>query len=241
MDDFKKKTCAAIVLAGGKGTRMHTDTAKQYLLLCGKPLLYYSLCAFENSFVNKIILVTGEDEISHCRTEIVEKYKFKKVTQIVAGGKERYHSTAAGLAALEQEECDYVFIHDGARPFVTDEILKRAYETVQSCQTAVTAMPVKDTIKVADKEGFATETPNRNSLYLIQTPQTFSFHSINNAYHKLLEHEADLEQRGIQITDDAMVMETFGEHRIRLIEGSYRNIKITTPEDLIVAEALLQG
>ena len=148
---------AAIVLAAGRGSRMKSKIQKQYLLLKGKPVLYYSLKAFEESFIDEIILVTGEEEIEYCRKEIVEKYGFTKVSHIVTGGKERYHSVFCGLQALT--DCDYVFIHDGARPFVTEQILERAYETVQKEHACVVGMPVKDTIKLADENGFAKETP----------------------------------------------------------------------------------
>ncbi len=234
---IEKKKCVAVILAGGKGKRMHADTAKQYLLLSGKPVLYYSLKAFEDSFIDEIVLVTGKGEVSYCRKEIVERYGLSKVTMVVEGGRERYHSVAAGLCAIT--DCDYVFIHDGARPFVAEEILMRAYEAVQRWGTAIAAMPVKDTIKIADHEGFVKETPNRSSVWMMQTPQVFSFSSIRKAYEALLAKEEELMDNGIQITDDAMVMETFGGGRVKLVEGSYRNIKITTPEDLAIAEALL--
>ncbi|HOO52353.1 MAG TPA: 2-C-methyl-D-erythritol 4-phosphate cytidylyltransferase [Alphaproteobacteria bacterium] len=233
----KRKKCTAIVLAGGKGKRMKADTAKQYLLLSGKPILYYSLKVFEDSFVDEVVLVAGKGEIPYCRTEIVNKYGLSKVSKIVEGGRERYHSVAAGLLAIEA--CDYVFIHDGARPFITEEILKCAYEAVDVYQAAVVAVPAKDTVKIADEDCFAKETPNRSRVWLMQTPQVFSFFSIKAAYEKLLDKEQELLDTGIQITDDAMVMETFGQHRIKFVEGSYRNMKITTPEDLKIAEVLL--
>ena len=228
---------AAIVLAAGRGSRMQSKIQKQYLLLKEKPVLYYSLKAFEESFIDEIILVTGEEEIEYCRKEIVEKYAFTKVSQIVAGGKERYHSVFCGLQALT--DCDYVFIHDGARPFVTEQILERAYEAVQKEHACVVGMPVKDTIKLADESGFAKETPRRDLLWTIQTPQVFSFALVKTAYASFLEREQELLAQGIKMTDDAMVVETFTDTRIRLVEGSYENIKITTPEDLRIAEALL--
>ncbi len=233
----EKKKCAAVVLAGGSGKRMHADTAKQYLLLSGKPILYYSLKAFQDSFIDEIVLVTGKGEIPYCQEEIVRRYGLSKVTMFTEGGRERYHSVAAGLCAIS--DCDYVFIHDGARPFVTTQILARAYETVERCGTAIAAMPAKDTIKIADEEGFVKETPNRSSVWMIQTPQVFSFSSIKRAYEALLEKEEEFMEKGIQITDDAMVMETFGGCPVKLVEGSYRNIKITTPEDLSIAETFL--
>ena len=228
---------AAIVLAAGRGSRMKSKIQKQYLLLKGKPVLYYSLKAFEESFIDEIILVTGEEEIEYCRKEIVEKYGFTKVSYIVTGGKERYHSVFCGLQALT--DCDYVFIHDGARPFVTEQILERAYETVQKEHACVVGMPVKDTIKLADENGFAKETPRRDLLWMIQTPQVFSYALVKSAYASFLEREQELLAQGIKMTDDAMVVETFTDTGIRLVEGSYENIKITTPEDLRIAEALL--
>ncbi len=228
---------AAIVLAAGRGSRMKSKIQKQYLLLKGKPVLYYSLKAFEESFIDEIILVTGEEEIEYCRKEIVEKYGFTKVSHIVTGGKERYHSVFCGLQALT--DCDYVFIHDGARPFVTEQILERAYETVQKEHACVVSMPVKDTIKLADENGFAKETPRRDLLWMIQTPQVFSYALVKTAYASFLEREQELLAQGIKMTDDAMVVETFTDTGIRLVEGSYENIKITTPEDLRIAEALL--
>ena len=227
----------AIILAAGKGSRMKSDIQKQYLLIKDRPVLYYSLKAFEDSFIDEIVLVTGEEEIPYCRDEIVKKYAFTKVTKIVAGGKERYHSVYAGLQAIE--DCDYVFIHDGARPFVTEQILTRAYETVKKEHACVVGMPVKDTIKLADESGYAADTPRRDLLWIVQTPQVFSFSLIKEAYTAFLKQEQELLARGIKMTDDAMVAEMFSDKKIRLVEGSYENIKITTPEDLRIAEVFL--
>lgn len=230
-----KKRCAAIVLAAGQGKRMHSDIPKQYLLIRGKPVLYYALKVFQDSFVDRIILVTSESDIEYCRQNIVEKYDFHKVTDIVAGGKERYHSVYEGIKAAG--ECDYIFIHDGARPFVTEEILRRAYTCVTEYDACVIGMPVKDTIKIADESGFAASTPRRDMVWMIQTPQVFSGDLIRNAYSVLIKKEEQLLINGIGITDDAMVVETFTDVRVKLVEGSYKNIKITTPEDLKIAES----
>lgn len=221
----------AIVLAAGTGKRMNTKVHKQYLLLKEKPILYYSLKAFEDSHVDEIILVTGAEEIEFCRKEIVEKYGLGKVRAIVEGGRERYHSVYEGLKAVG--ETDYVLIHDGARPFVSQDIIERILEAVCEYRACVAGMPVKDTIKISDEEGFAKETPNRSSVWMIQTPQAFSYPLIYDAYTRLLEKEDSA------ITDDAMVVERMTNHKVRLIEGSYRNIKITTPEDLLIAEQFL--
>ncbi|MBQ7581362.1 MAG: 2-C-methyl-D-erythritol 4-phosphate cytidylyltransferase [Lachnospiraceae bacterium] len=239
------KRCAAIVLAAGKGTRMGSEISKQYLPLLGKPVLFYSLQTFEKSFVDDIVIVAAENEIEYCRKEIVERFDFHKVKQIVAGGKERYHSVACGLRAVD---CDYVFIHDGARPFVDETMLARLFDAVCEYGTAIAAMPVKDTVKIADEDGFAISTPDRNLVWQMQTPQTFAYRPIREAYEKLLEAETSESAGapaacgpggGLHITDDAMVMETFGTLKVKLVEGSYRNIKITTPEDMKIAEALM--
>lgn len=219
----------AIVLAAGQGKRMNSKVQKQYLLIKGKPVLYYTLKAFEESDrISEIVLVTGKDEIEYCRKEIVEKYGFKKVDKITAGGKERYHSVYEGLKVIEN--ADYVLIHDGARPFVDEGIIERACEAVKIHQACVVGMPVKDTIKISDEEGFAKQTPDRRRIWQVQTPQTFSYSLIKEAYEKLLMEEPD------GITDDAMVVETMTDHKVKLVEGSYQNIKITTPEDLKIAE-----
>lgn len=231
----------AIVLAAGQGKRMGSKVAKQYLLIKDKPVLYYTLKAFEDSLIDNIILVTGSGEEEYCQKEIVEAYGFFKVAAIVSGGKERYHSVNKGLEAVSEyvPDCEYVFIHDGARPFVTDEIIKRAYEEVKKSKACVVGMPVKDTIKIADEEGFAKTTPNRNLVWAVQTPQVFQFSLIKGAYEQLIEKEESLKQQGVLITDDAMVAETFTKEKVKLVEGSYENIKITTPEDLKIAESFL--
>ena len=234
----KQKKTAAVVLAAGRGKRMHTEVAKQYLPIGGKPLLCYSLEAFENSGVDQIVLVTGEEDLNYCRREIVEKFGFKKVKQIVAGGKERYHSVFFGLTALSDRlgPEDIVLIHDGARPMVDEGIINRTIADAEQYGAAVAAMPVKDTIKVADRDGFSNATPDRSTLWQIQTPQTFCFGLIYAAYSKLLSDESL--QKGI--TDDAMVVEAFSSVKVKLTEGSYRNIKVTTPEDILIAECLLK-
>ncbi len=238
---------AAILLAAGKGTRMYqgmkeqadrplTDIRqqkKQYMQVAGYPIIYYALKAFEQAGIDQLILVTGAEDVEYCRSEIVEKYEIERVTHILAGGKERYDSVMAGLEAAEAD-VDYVLIHDGARPCVSQEVIRRCLEEVEQYRTAVAAVPVKDTIKRGDLEGFAVDTPDRSGLYQVQTPQTFELGLIRQAYQSM---KLDKEASGI--TDDAMVVERYGDARIRLTEGDYKNIKVTTPEDLILAEAFL--
>ena len=232
----KNKT-VAVVLAAGQGKRMHSNVQKQYLLLQDKPVIFYALKTFQDSFIDEIILVTGKGEEAYCQKEIVEKYHFSKVKKIVAGGRERYHSVASGLNAIEGE--GYVFIHDGARPFVTQEILLRAYDAVKEYRACVVGMPVKDTIKIVDENKFAKMTPNRETIWQIQTPQVFDIKLAKEAYGRLIEEEDELKEKGIRITDDAMVVETLLQHPVKLVEGSYENIKITTPEDLNIARYLI--
>lgn len=221
----------AIVLAGGSGKRMQSKVHKQYLTVAGKPILYYALKAFEDSPVSEIILVTGAGEEAYCQKEIIEKYNLKKVKAIVPGGKERYHSVYEGLRAAEG--ADYVLIHDGARPMVDQPTILRSIEAVKKYEACVAGVPVKDTIKIVDADGFAEHTPDRSTLWQIQTPQTFSYPLIRDAYEKIIR------DGNIFVTDDAMAVECVTQKKVKLIEGSYRNIKITTPEDLLAAEAYL--
>lgn len=230
---MQKPKCTAIVLAAGQGKRMGTKIQKQYLEIQGKPVLYYSLQVFQNSpLIDEIILVVGEEQKEYCQREIIDKYQIQKVTKIVRGGAERYHSVWNGLQQIRHE--GYVFIHDGARPFVNDEILNRVYQEVLEHNACVVGMPVKDTIKIADTEGFAKETPNRSFVWAVQTPQVFDVSLIKEAYAKLMEKEE------VPVTDDAMVAEQMLGVKVKLVEGSYENIKITTPEDLVIANEFLR-
>ena len=229
---MEKQKYAAIVLAAGSGKRMNSKVHKQYLIIQDRPVLYYSLKEFQDSAVDEIVLVVGKGEEEFCRREIVDKYGISKVKAIVEGGKERYHSVFEGLK--QTSDADYVLIHDGARPFVNQDIIRRCMQEVQKYQACVVGMPVKDTIKIADEEGYAKQTPDRKNVWMIQTPQTFSYALIYEAYEEMLKTE------DTAITDDAMVLERIKGKKSKLIEGSYRNIKITTPEDLLIANVYLQ-
>ena len=223
----------AVVLAGGSGSRMNTKTAKQYLPLNGKPLIYYALRQFQDRAVEKIALVVAEGQQDYCRKEIVGRYGFTKVSAIVSGGSERYLSVHAGLKALDG--VDYVLIHDGARPCVDQDILNRTMECVAKEDACVVGMPVKDTIKIVDERQMAQKTPDRRCLWQVQTPQAFSYDLICRAYDAVI---ATGEQA---VTDDAQVLELAFGKTCRLIEGSYRNIKVTTPEDLDIAKIFLKN
>ena len=223
----------AIILAAGRGSRMHSKVPKQYMELAGKPVLYYSLAAFEASFIDEIVLVTGAGEEEYCRREIVERFGFSKVTNVIPGGAERCLSVYEGLK--EAEEADYVYIHDGARPFVDAGILEAARKCVLECKACAAGMPVKDTIKIADADGFVKQTPDRRFVWQIQTPQVFSYPLVREAYDRLLTGPKEY-----SVTDDAMVVELMLQHPVKLFAASYENIKITTPEDLQTAQAYLE-
>ncbi len=241
-----KKRCTAIVLAAGSGSRMKSKVAKQYMLLGGKPLIWYALHAVETSeIIDDCILVTAPEDTEYVRREIVEKYGFQKVAAVTAGGAERYLSVGKALDVISEGNLKnpntdgYVFIHDGARPFLTEEILQNTYEAVKQYHACVAAMPVKDTVKIADDDGFAAVTPDRKRVWMIQTPQVFDVGLIVQAYGRLKEQLSDPEGKDITVTDDAGVVELFTETKVKLVEGSYRNIKITTPEDIATAEGFL--
>lgn len=236
---MKKTRCTAVVLSGGRGRRMGTTLAKQYLMIQDRPILWYSLDVFERSeVIDDVILVTGKGQIPYCRQEIIEKYGFQKIRAVVEGGVERYHSVWEGLRVLEQAgwKDGYIFIHDGARPFISEAILERAYEEVVRSRACVVGMPVKDTVKIVDEKGYIHMTPKRSLVWQIQTPQVFAADLIIAAYGEVIRKEQALLEQGIQITDDAMVVENVCGCPIRLVEGSYENLKITTPEDMEIAE-----
>lgn len=239
MNALKKVHTAAVVLAAGSGKRMGSSTKKQYMLVKDRPVIYYALKTFQESFVDEIVLVVSKGDQAYCQKEIVEKYGFDKVVQIVEGGKERYHSVAAGLNCIT--ECGIVFIHDGARPMVTEEILERALSCAREYKACVVGMPVKDTIKIADEAGNIVSTPNRNLVWMVQTPQVFAYGLIKDAYRRLLEQEEKLKAENIAITDDAMVVEMLTGHPVKLVQGSYENMKITTPEDILIVEHFLDS
>lgn len=222
----------AIVLAAGSGKRMGAEVPKQYLALAGKPIMVYSLEAFEKSDISGIVLVVAPGEVEYCRREIVEKYHITKVLSIVEGGAERYDSVYRGLLAAKS---DYVLIHDCARAFLTQDIISRAMESVITYKACVVGMPVKDTIKIADEEGNVAATPKRSSVWSVQTPQCFSYALVLEAYEKLQSADKT------DVTDDAMVVEQMLRIPVKLIEGSYDNIKVTTPEDLVLGEQILSN
>lgn len=216
----------AIVLAGGSGSRMKSNVPKQYISINDRPIIYYSLLAFEKSeFISNIILVTRAEDVEYCRKEIVAKYNLTKVSHVVSGGAERYLSVYNGL--MNAADSNYVWIHDGARPCIDEEMLIRLRDAAVLYNAVVAAVPSKDTVKIADDNQFVKNTPDRNFVWNVQTPQIFRTEELIQAYAALMELD---EHPGI--TDDAMIMEQFGDIPVRLEMGDYNNIKVTTPEDI---------
>ncbi|MBS5886656.1 MAG: 2-C-methyl-D-erythritol 4-phosphate cytidylyltransferase [Clostridium sp.] len=220
---------SAIILAGGKGKRMGAKISKQYIELNGKPILYYTLKRFVDcEGIDKIILVLPKDEIKYCNKEILEKYSLK-VDMIVEGGKERQDSVYNALQKINDSEI--VLIHDGARAFVSERVIKDGIKYAKIYGAAAPGVMPKDTIKVVDENGFSDSTPDRNKLLAIQTPQTFKLEIIKECHEKVKENN-------ISVTDDTMVVEMYN-NKVYLYNGEYTNIKVTTPEDLILAERLI--
>lgn len=226
----------AIVLAAGSGSRMKSKTKKQFMGIKGKPVIWYSLFEFEKSRVDEIILVTGKEDIDYCKKEIVEKYNLKKIKNVVAGGSERYESVYNGLKEVTG---NIVLIHDGARPLINNEIIERSIEGTIKSDACVVGVPVKDTIKRANKEGYIIDTPNRSELWITQTPQSFKTDLVKMAYKKMKE-ELEKGNTTLNITDDAMVVEEFTTNQVRFVQGDYKNIKVTTPEDIDIAELFIE-
>lgn len=228
-----KNKVVAIVLAGGKGKRMGASVSKQYLLIEDKPVLYYSLKAFENSNVDEIIIVAEKGTTDYCRINIVEKYNIGKVSSIIEGGAERYNSVYNGLKAIKDVGFDsYVLIHDGARALISPKVINNTIEEVKKKKAVIVGVPVKDTIKIVDN-GMVIDTPAREKLWQIQTPQAFLYEEILDAYNKAISENVP------GITDDSMVMEYSGIRKVEVVMGEYENIKITTPDDLVYATNII--
>ncbi|WP_425436510.1 2-C-methyl-D-erythritol 4-phosphate cytidylyltransferase [Paenibacillus herberti] len=228
-DDRDKPRWGAVIVAAGRGTRMGTAESKQFLELRGKPVLIHTLELFQSmEEIGEIVLVTGADDVERCR-EWCRFYRLSKVTAVLEGGSERQHSVRLGLAGLRSE---WALVHDGVRPLVTANAVRLCLQQAEGTGAAVLAVPVKDTIKQVDESGVITATPDRRSLWAIQTPQAFR-------RVRLLEAHEQALRDGFLGTDDAMAVERLGDS-VSVAEGEYTNIKITTPEDLPYAEFLLE-
>ena len=222
---------SAIIVAAGRGLRMGAGESKQYLSLGGRPILVHTLEVFERMpEAEEIVLVASEEEIGKARA-LVERYGVSKVAAVVAGGADRQGSVREGLKAV-RDGAEWVMVHDAVRPFVRPEHIRRLQAAMEESGAAVLAVPVKDTVKVV-ADGIVRETPDRSTLWAVQTPQAFRLALLRRAHDLALAE-------GLAATDDAMLVERLGAE-VRVVEGDYRNIKITTPEDLLWAEALIKG
>ncbi|ADL11687.1 2-C-methyl-D-erythritol 4-phosphate cytidylyltransferase [Acetohalobium arabaticum] len=225
------ESITAIIPAAGQGKRMKSKLNKQYLSLLDKPVLAHTVEVFQNcDLITEIIVVVKEDEIDYCRRKVIEKYNYNKVKALIRGGQSRQKSVHNGLQSVDN--ADYVLIHDGARPLLTEDMLCRAVDQVKDYKAVGVAVPVKDTIKRIDNDGYVAETPVRDKLWAIQTPQAFEYSLVSEAYNKAMKE-------GISGTDTSILVERLGQ-KVKLIRGSYENLKITTPEDLINAEAIIK-
>ena len=259
----------AILLAAGRGTRMGSGIRKQFMELAGRPVLSWSLNVLALSpIVTEIVLVipagggankSAEEEQEYIRRLFIDplpEAAAAKVRALVPGGAERYNSVYNGLEAI-QWPCDYVFIHDGARPLITEEMLEKLFRAVQEYKAVVAASPSKDTVKITDDSGFVQSTPDRSRVWNIQTPQCFAYELVKSSYEKIIGAASDTapaaafadfagaghqnSQTPRKITDDAMVVEYASDTKVRPVDTGYQNIKITTPEDLLVAEVFLRN
>ncbi|WP_027633499.1 2-C-methyl-D-erythritol 4-phosphate cytidylyltransferase [Clostridium hydrogeniformans] len=224
------KNCVVIV-AGGKGKRMGEPISKQFLLLDDKPILYHTLKAFDDcNSIDDIILVISKEDIDYFNNNIKDTFTFKKLKAVVEGGKERQDSVYNGLKSCK--ECDIVLIHDGARPFVEEDMIIKGIETSKRYGASACGVIPKDTIKVREVNGFSESTLDRNTLIAVQTPQCFK-------YDLILKAHEYINKNNISVTDDTMALELMG-NKVYLYEGKYTNIKVTTPEDLILARYLVK-
>jgi 2-C-methyl-D-erythritol 4-phosphate cytidylyltransferase len=222
---------SVVIVAGGKGKRMGQGVNKQYLKLGEMEVLAVAIEAFNRvDSVDEIIVVTSEQEIEFCSENIIKKYNFEKVKRVVAGGEERQESVYNGLMSCN-EESEVVLIHDGARPFVTEKMILDSIEGARRFEACTVAVPVKDTIKRVDESSTILSTLKRSELFSIQTPQAFKFGLI-------LEGHREAIKNNVLVTDDTALIEAMGKN-VKIVMGSYFNIKLTTQEDLVFAGAIV--
>ena len=224
-----EESCCAILVAAGNSSRMGMGMSKQFLLLGGKPVIVHTLLAFERAASISSIVVVCRPEDQAAVQCLVDQHAIGKLCAVVAGGATRQRSVAAGLAAVPKET-EYLAIHDGARPLIRPEEIDATVQDARTYGAAALCTLVKDTIKMQNTDGFVCSTPDRSSLRAVQTPQVFEASIIIEAYSRMMEKEQ------ITATDDAMAVEQELHLPVRMTEGSYENIKITTPEDLEIAE-----
>ena len=220
----------AIIPAAGSSKRMQNNVSKQYLLLDGVPVLARTLEIFQRSpGIDEIFLIVPETDIDYAHKHIVDRYAISKVTNILAGGKERQDSVRNGIDALGGDH-DIVVIHDGVRPFISEELIHSAILEASRVRAVTVGVPVKDTVKSINRHGIVVKTLNRNQLWLTQTPQAFERDVIKKAYEAAYRNN-------YYGTDDASLVERIGV-KVMMIRGSYDNIKITTQDDIMLAEIL---
>lgn len=229
---------AAIVAAAGKGERMKAKAHKAFVLLGKEPILAHTLKALDASdTVSEIIVVVHQSDLPKARL-LVKKGKFKKIKDVIAGGKRRMDSVRSGLAAVS-EDAEYVIVHDGCRPFINNKMISSVVGAADIFGAAITGMPVKPTIKQVEKGNFVAATLDRETLVEVQTPQAFRKDILLRAYDRAFAHDASAEPAAAAAaaTDDAVLAERLGI-KVKVVDGSYGNIKITTPEDLKYAKTL---
>lgn len=228
---------AAIVLAAGSGLRMNSEVKKQFMMLEDAPVVIHSLRAFDNNKnISSIVLVTAKEDMDYA-LKLCTEYGIRKLRDIVEGGNTRFRSVYNGIRTVSPGT-DYVLIHDGARPLLSQGLINRCCDFVTGYKACVAAVPVTDTIKTGDGSGYAVETLDRARLWSIQTPQAFSYPLIMDAYDKLFVTINEYDSDESKITDDAVIVESMSSYRIKFVSGDNFNIKITTPEDMTVASAL---
>ncbi len=222
----------AIIPAAGIGARMGFEKAKQFMDLCGKPILAVTLSHFQKcNLVDKIVLVVSQDDVDYCKREIVDRYKLSKVFKVIVGGKRRQDSVRNGVEAVA-DSCRWVLIHDGVRPLVTNGLIERVIKVAKDFRAVITGLPVKETVKEIDGQGSVLRSVDRSQLWLIQTPQIFRWEDINLAHQEAVKHGWE------EATDDAFLIEKMGIP-VKIIEGEGNNIKVTTPQDLDIARLLI--
>jgi 2-C-methyl-D-erythritol 4-phosphate cytidylyltransferase len=222
----------AVIVSAGKGLRFMEGKKKQFTFLEGRPILAHTLEKFETCpLIRSVRLVVGQEDMDYCLEEIVEKYRFQKVSKIVPGGKWRQESVKNGIDALPKDT-DIVPIHDGVRPLITQAMIEDSIHAAVRFGAVVLATPVKETIKMSNPDGTVLKTLDRESLWQIQTPQTFQINVIREAHNQAI---AD----GFVGTDDASLVERLGV-KVHILPGSHTNIKITTPEDFVLASLFLK-
>jgi len=229
--DFSSQVIA-IIPAAGSGTRMGLTRAKQFIDLCGKPILAVTLSHFQRcNLVDRIVVAVSQDDVDYCHREVVNRYKLSKVFKVIIGGGRRQDSVRKGVEAVTNC-CRWVLIHDGVRPLVTNGLIERVIKAGKDFRAVITGIPVKETVKEADSKGRVLRSIDRGHLWLIQTPQIFRWEDIHLAHQKAIKHGWE------EATDDAFLIEKMGIP-VKIIRGEEDNIKVTTPQDLDIARFLI--